>query len=62
MIDPDVMKQVQALKDDLVLQVAFETGPFWNEVRKIRIDWSIEAPVHLPPEEKGFEWTYRISR
>jgi hypothetical protein len=24
----------------------------------MRVDWGIDAPVQLPPEEKDFEWTY----
>jgi hypothetical protein len=55
-VDPEVIKRIQDLKDDMVLQVALKEGVFWNAVKKTRAYWAIEAPVKLPPE--NLEWIF----
>ncbi len=55
-VDPEVKKRIQDLKDDMVLQVALKESVFWDEVKRTRAHWGIEAPVKLPPE--NLEWIY----
>lgn len=37
------------IRDELVIQLFFMRGPFWDAVREVRTGWGIEAAVSLPP-------------
>lgn len=50
-LGPKTKERIQKIKNGLVLQVAIKDGIFWDEVRKTRGRWDIQAPVQLPPPE-----------
>ncbi len=61
-LGPKAKKRIQWIKNGLVLQVATEKGPFWDEVRQTRARWGIEAPTRLPPEDRNLLYPEQILR
>lgn len=53
-------ERIQKIKNGLVLQVAIKDGLFWDEVRKTRGHWDIEARVQLPPEDSNLLYPERL--
>lgn len=50
-LDPNARNELLRFKRDLVAQLFAQDGAFWEAVRKLRLEWRIEAVRLLPPPD-----------
>ncbi len=55
-------KRIQEVKNWLVLEVATQSGPFWEQVRETRARWDVQALTKLPPNGSILLYPERLRR
>lgn len=49
-LDTSLLRQLQNLKRDWVLQLFTKDGPFWEEIKRVRSRWNVTPAKQLPPQ------------
>ena len=55
-------KRIQEVKNWLVLEVATQSGAFWEQVRETRARWDVQALTKLPPNGSILLYPERLRR
>ena len=51
LIDSRAARDLEWLVKDLILELCFQDGPFWEAVKDLRIRWHISPRVGVPPQD-----------
>jgi hypothetical protein len=55
-------KRIQEVKNWLMLEVATQSGAFWEQVRETRARWAVQAPTKLSPKDINLLYPERLRR